>query len=141
MPAALNAAYISTNSQAKIISANINDVVVNGLRSPFDSHLNYNIPPGIWFSNIQGFDSPKRAIYSIRYYNRHLTDDEILYNQRVDNIRFNLGLNLNGSIQPYTPGRGLTMSRDLAFDEDLPLESFDESLSTEEEECVNVTER
>ena len=81
------------------------------------------------------------VLHSIRIYNRPLTDDEIMYNQRVDNLRFNLGLNLNGGIQPYTPGRALTMSRNLDLNEASPLESFDESLSTEEEECVNVTER
>lgn len=33
-------------------------------------------------------------IYSIRFYDRRLTADEILHNQQVDNIRFNLGLNI-----------------------------------------------
>ena len=77
----------------------------------------------------------------MRVYNRRLTDDEILYNQRVDNLRFNRGLNLNDGIQPYTPGRTLTMSRDLALDEASPLESFDEPQTTEQEECVVVTEQ
>lgn len=33
-------------------------------------------------------------IYSIRMYNRNLTVEEVLQNQSVDNIRFNLGLTL-----------------------------------------------
>lgn len=36
----------------------------------------------------------KGKIYSIRIYNRQLTQAEILSNQAVDNARFNLGLNL-----------------------------------------------
>lgn len=33
-------------------------------------------------------------IYSIRFYNRLLTTDEMLHNQRIDNERFNLGLTI-----------------------------------------------
>ena len=33
-------------------------------------------------------------IYSIRIYNRRLTEEEMLHNQRIDNVRFNLGLNI-----------------------------------------------
>ena len=33
-------------------------------------------------------------IYSIRIYNRKLTEEEMLHNQRIDNVRFNLGLNI-----------------------------------------------
>ena len=33
-------------------------------------------------------------IYSIRFYDRRLTAEEILHNQQIDNIRFNLGLNI-----------------------------------------------
>lgn len=36
----------------------------------------------------------KGKVMSIRIYNRHLTAEEILHNQQVDNIRFNLGLSL-----------------------------------------------
>lgn len=36
----------------------------------------------------------KGKIYAIRIYNRKLTEDEMLHNQQVDNIRFNLGLGL-----------------------------------------------
>jgi hypothetical protein len=34
-------------------------------------------------------------IHSIRIYNRHLTEEEILHNQAIDNTRFNLGLTIN----------------------------------------------
>ena len=33
-------------------------------------------------------------IYAIRIYNRHLIPDEMLHNQRIDNKRFKLGLNI-----------------------------------------------
>jgi hypothetical protein len=33
-------------------------------------------------------------IYSIRFYNRKLTQAEQLHNQQIDNIRFNLGLTI-----------------------------------------------
>ena len=36
----------------------------------------------------------KGTIYSIRVYDRELTSDEVLNNQRVDNTRFNLGLTI-----------------------------------------------
>ena len=38
-----------------------------------------------WFSG---------KIYAIRVYNRKLTSEELLYNQKVDNVRFNLGLTI-----------------------------------------------
>lgn len=37
-------------------------------------------------------------IHSIRIYNRQLTEEEMLYNQQVDNERFNLGLTLPETI-------------------------------------------
>ncbi len=39
-----------------------------------------------WRSMING------KIHSIRIYNRHLTEEEVLHNQAIDNTRFNLGL-------------------------------------------------
>lgn len=36
----------------------------------------------------------KGDIYAIRIYNRQLTLDEMIYNQKIDNRRFNLGLNI-----------------------------------------------
>ncbi len=36
----------------------------------------------------------KGDIFAIRVYDRRLTEDEMLHNQQVDNIRFNLGLTL-----------------------------------------------
>ena len=115
-------------------------VVQDGLKTPVNQY-------GYWSEAIEVLLGGVAAhtysgkIHAMRVYNRQLTDDEILYNQRVDNIRFNLGLDLNGGIQPYTPGRELTMNRNLAQDEASPLESFEEPQTTEQEECVVVTER
>jgi hypothetical protein len=36
----------------------------------------------------------KGIIHSIRIHNRILSEEEILYNQRIDNKRFNLGLDI-----------------------------------------------
>ena len=44
------------------------------------------------------YGTPRRCfsgkIYAIRVYNRKLTSEELLYNQKVDNVRFNLGLTI-----------------------------------------------
>lgn len=133
-----NVADSVDGSQCHSLSKNY--VIEDGIKIPVDRHLDWNQTVIVRIGGGTGY-LYSGNIYSLRVYDRQLTDDEILYNQRVDNVRFNLGLNLNGGIQPYTPGRELTMSRNLALDEASPLESFDESLSTEEEECVNVTER
>ena len=45
----------------------------------------YGSSPRRWFSG---------KIYAIRVYNRKLTSEELLYNQKVDNVRFNLGLSI-----------------------------------------------
>jgi hypothetical protein len=57
-------------------------------------------------------------IFAIRYYNRKLKDTEIYYNQQIDNVRFGLGLDLNGGIVPYVPSRSLSLSRTIAEDND-----------------------
>lgn len=44
-------------------------------------------------SNI--YDVFNGKIYSIRIYNRQLTEEEVLHNQAIDNTRFNLGLTIN----------------------------------------------
>lgn len=41
------------------------------------------------------YDIFNGRIYSIRIYNRQLTEAEVLSNQRIDNTRFNLGLTVN----------------------------------------------
>ena len=40
------------------------------------------------------YDQYKGKLHSVRVYNRQLTEEEILYNQAVDNTRFNLGLTI-----------------------------------------------
>lgn len=43
--------------------------------------------------SVNGYKNTSK-IYSIRIYNRQLTEEEMLHNQRIDNVRFNLGLNI-----------------------------------------------
>lgn len=127
-------------SHAKVISSTDTKIIVDGKSIAINNNYLTGNYEGYYVggANNRTFNG---NICAIRIYNRRLTDDEILYNQRVDNLRFNLGLDLNGGIQPYTPGRELTMSRNLALDEASPLESFDEPQTTEQEECVVATER
>ena len=40
------------------------------------------------------FDTLKGKIHSLRIYNRHLSEEEVLHNQAIDNTRFHLGLEL-----------------------------------------------
>lgn len=41
------------------------------------------------------YDCLGGKIHSLRIYNRHLTEEEVLHNQAIDNTRFNLGLTIN----------------------------------------------
>lgn len=66
-------------------------------------------------------------IYTIRCYSRKLSDREILINQKIDNARFELGLNIPDEVQPA--------SRSLSLLE--PFELPDESES--EQEPTNET--
>ena len=51
---------------------------------------------GAGHSSATSFDSVINGkIHSIRIYNRKLTAEEMLYNQAIDNTRFNLGLTVN----------------------------------------------
>lgn len=67
------------------------------------------------------------SIYAIRIYSRQLSDREILINQKIDNARFGLGLNI--------PDEVLPASRSLSLLE--PFEFPDESES--EQELTNET--
>lgn len=40
------------------------------------------------------YDQYKGKLHSVRVYNRHLTEEEVLHNQAIDNTRFNLGLQI-----------------------------------------------
>ena len=50
----------------------------------------------------------KGKVYCIRIYDRQLTQEEIIYNQKIDNLRFNLGLEATNPGILYSP----RMSRD-----------------------------
>ena len=67
------------------------------------------------------------SIYAIRIYNHQLSDREILINQKIDNARFELGLNIPDEVQPAT--RSLSLSE--------PFELQDESMT--EQDITNET--
>lgn len=62
------------------------------------------------------------SIYAIRIYNRQLSDREILINQKIDNARFQLGLDIPDEVQPAT--RSLSLSE--------PFELQDESMTEQD---------
>lgn len=77
-------------------SANDNMALVNGVKSTTIKNSDWNA--------ISDFNIGSRGgsvpypyvgnVHSIRVYNRLLTEEEMLFNQQVDNERFNLGLEL-----------------------------------------------
>lgn len=73
----------------------------------------------------------KGSIYAIRVYSRQLTDREILINQKIDNARFGLGLNIPDEVLPAT--RYLSLLE--------PFELTDESESEPEPTNDNLDER
>lgn len=72
-------------------------------------------------------DSYSGHIFTIRCYNRDLSDREILINQKIDNARFQLGLNIPDEVLPAT--RSLSLSE--------PFELPDESMT--EQDITNET--
>lgn len=74
----------------------------NGVSKGFTSDKNYQSRKAV-ASIIGGsgrgastyYDCLNGKIHSLRIYNRQLTEEEILYNQAIDNTRFNLGLTIN----------------------------------------------
>ena len=56
------------------------------------------------------------SIYAIRVYSRQLSDREILINQKIDNARFELGLNIPNEVLPAT--HSLSLSEPLALHEE-----------------------
>lgn len=87
---------LNTTSGAMIISANNTLAIQNGAELSKSGSDYYNTGTSrlqVGYSgsiNNQFFG----RIYAIRVYNRRLTQEEILQNQRNDNIRFNLGLSI-----------------------------------------------
>ena len=104
---------INLANQSRIACVQKDRVVANGLALSLQAHSNTQPPAN---SKLHfGVFGPTTLrplngrIYAIRYYNRRLTDDEIIYNQRVDNVRFNLGLTLPNSVETYVPNRSITL--------------------------------
>lgn len=94
-------AQVNTTNTKCTISANVVRAFVNGIECTTGTDpLGYStmekaIIGGRWWLN--SFYSTGRFIgdlYCLRLYNRILTEQEMLHNQQVDNIRFNLGLTL-----------------------------------------------
>lgn len=73
----------------------------NGVSKGFDTNKNYMsrnaaaaIVGGSGRNASTYYDTLNGKIHAIRIYNRQLTEEEILFNQRIDNTRFNLGLTI-----------------------------------------------
>lgn len=81
-----------TNRSTHVVSANLSRCMQNGVEVTTAGDANYyNEPENVWsFFSRDGTG----IIYCMRIYNRRLTLEEMLSNQRVDNNRFNLGLEL-----------------------------------------------
>lgn len=118
-----------------LISTSENNIVQNGVIPNFDigAALNYRVIDariGTLNSQFSSFVF-KGSIYAIRVYNRQLSDREILINQKIDNARFGLGLDI--------PDEVLPASRSLSLLEHYELP--DESESEEEPTNDNSDER
>lgn len=73
----------------------------NGVNMGFSTNKNYisryfvgSIVGGGGRSASTVYDCLNGKIHSLRIYNRHLTEEEVLHNQAIDNTRFHLGLEL-----------------------------------------------
>ena len=76
-------------------SANDNVALVNGVKSTTKQNSDWQIFIGTSIGARSGGSySYAGNVHSIRIYNRLLTEEEMLFNQQVDNERFNLGLEL-----------------------------------------------
>lgn len=87
---------LNTTSGAMIISANNTLAIQNGVELSKSGSDNYNTSTIRLQVGYKGSTDAQflGRIYAIRVYNRRLTQEEILQNQRNDNIRFNLGLSI-----------------------------------------------
>lgn len=93
----LNKTYdiIPSVNQAHCVSVNLDIGVHNGVQAA-ESSSTYWASDGNSYVGRRSRTNAfyKGYIYSIRIYDRRLTESEIINNQRVDNERFNLGLNI-----------------------------------------------
>ena len=95
----------SSNNQWNLTKESIFTVSLNSSRCVLNGSTTGTLIGSSWTSNISTNEIGGRSpyanpyyanirIYSIRKYNRILTEAEMLQNQAVDNARFNLGLNI-----------------------------------------------
>lgn len=85
-----------TASDVKTASVNIRNVVVNGIAAAkAGGNVWVGGSSGTSFIGRRATGNPYTGkIHAIRIYNRILTQEEMLFNQRIDNKRFNLGLTI-----------------------------------------------
>jgi hypothetical protein len=74
-------------------SANDNMALVNGVKSTTIQNSDWSAVSGTSIGSRSAYPYVGN-VHSIRVYNRLLTEEEMLFNQQVDNERFNLGLEL-----------------------------------------------
>lgn len=90
----------ASNLDKGTLSANDNLMMCRGIVSTdkfsadFAPHANTLTSIGKRAGGGGGWNFTSCKIHSIRFYNRNLTSDEMLFNQRIDNLRFNLGLSI-----------------------------------------------
>lgn len=101
-------AFVPYTFASHIIHMQLNRGVDNGIlmgtRSPLEGYQALRATVGgrqwgAWNDHIV-YNPFTGSIYAIRVYSRQLTDEEIIYNQKIDNIRFELGLNIPDTVQP-----------------------------------------
>lgn len=113
-----------------IISHQNNTCIANGVLCNRASSDYWNVGSTLCIGNRNGGGASynfQGLIYAIRIYSRQLSDREILINQKIDNARFQLGLDIPDEVLPAT--RSLSLSE--------PFELLNESES--EHELTNVT--
>lgn len=85
-------------ANCKMISVSNELIIANGLRRGYGSNdtwgRNTTDYTGIGYRPHKGDYHFVGTMYSVRIYNRHLTEEEMIHNQKVDNQRFNLGLTI-----------------------------------------------
>lgn len=105
--AGLNFGWISNGSvfargtvsgDAKLISASNELIIANGVRCGYSVNdtwsSNTTDYTGLGYRPHNGDYHFSGIMYSVRIYNRHLTEEEMIHNQKVDNQRFNLGVTI-----------------------------------------------
>lgn len=88
-------AFSDVNSAKLTASGNSDRGICNGISGSSASTTSWGKSGGKYMFASRGTGNPFKGIYHcLRVYNRKLTEEEILHNQHIDNVRFNLGLNI-----------------------------------------------